>query len=109
MRSRLSAPAMVTSKRGWGSGRQTAECSKCLTGGSSNQREMPIAAPKALHPKSFLPKSFLPKLFLHLEGVPSRWASYQSDFNPGLFQNAQVGFGGAAVGDDLLQGGRRDD
>jgi hypothetical protein len=30
------------------------------------------------------------------------WASYQSDFNPGLFQNAQVGFGGAAVGDDFL-------
>lgn len=73
-----------------------------------NQQERLIAAPKAPHPKSFLPKSFLPKLFLHL-GVPSPGASYQSDFNPGLFQNAQVGFGGAAVGDDLLQGGRRDD
>jgi hypothetical protein len=49
------------------------------------------------------------KTNLHLEGVPSRWASHQSDFNPGLFQHAQVRFGSAAVGDDFLQGGHRDD
>jgi hypothetical protein len=30
--------------------------------------------------------------------------SYQSDFNPGLFQKVQIGFGGAAVGDHFLQG-----
>jgi hypothetical protein len=30
--------------------------------------------------------------------------SYRSYFNTGLFQNAQIGFGGAAVGDHFLQG-----
>lgn len=35
--------------------------------------------------------------------VMSLMISYQSDFNPGLFQNAQIGFGGAAVGDHFLQ------
>jgi hypothetical protein len=30
--------------------------------------------------------------------------SYQSDFNPGLLQKVQIGFGGAAVGDHFLQG-----
>ena len=36
--------------------------------------------------------------------VMSLMISYQGDFNPGLFQNAQIGFGGAAVGDHFLQG-----
>jgi hypothetical protein len=93
---------------GWGSGRQTAECSKCLTGGSSNQREMPIATQKALQPKSLLPTPFCQNYSL-IRRVCLRGGSYQSDFNPGLFQYAQVGFGGTAVGDDLLHGGRRDD
>jgi hypothetical protein len=36
--------------------------------------------------------------------VMSLKISYQSDFNSGLFQHLQIGFGGAAVGDHFLQG-----
>jgi hypothetical protein len=36
--------------------------------------------------------------------VMSLKISYQSDFNSGLFQHAQIGFGDAAVGDHFLQG-----